>query len=349
MHIPDGYLGPQTYLASWGLMVPVWAWASKKVRQALRQREAPLMALGAAFTFVIMMFNIPVPGGTTGHAVGSVLVAILLGPWAAVVAVSVSLSVQALIFGDGGITALGANCLNMAVIMPFAGWWTYRLLAGGSAPASRRRAFAAAAGGYVGLNAAALSTAFMFGIQPALAHDAAGRALYCPFPLSVALPAMMAEHLFLFGIVEAIVTGAVVAYVGRTEPLLLAPPPLADAPSAPTPLRKKLLLGLIALALLAPLGLALPEWAGAGEAWGEWGGEKVQGLAGYVPAGLARLEALWRAPMPDYSPPTAQEPSLSTSSLWYVVSALLGIALVGGFAAGLRWLLTRRAKYGSAR
>ena len=347
MHIPDGYLGPQTYLASYGVMVPLWAWASQKVRAGLRQREIPLMALGAAFTFVIMMFNVPVPGGTTGHAVGGVLVAILLGPWAAVVAVSVSLAVQALLFGDGGITTLGANCLNMAVIMPVAGWWTYRIMAGGSAPSSRRRAVAAAAGGYVGLNAAALSTAIMFGVQPAIAHDASGRALYCPFSLNVALPAMAVEHLLFFGIVEAVVTGAVVAYIGRTEPSLLVRRATVSQPER-SPRWKKLLLGLLALALLTPLGLALPQWAGAGEAWGEWGGDRLTEMAGHVPAGLARLEALWHAPMPDYAPAGGGEAPLAVSSLWYLLSALLGIGLVGGLAAGVWWLVGRRGKYGSA-
>jgi cobalt/nickel transport system permease protein len=346
MHIPDGYLGPQTYLASYGVMAPLWALASRKVRGTLHQREIPFMALGAAFTFVIMMFNVPIPGGTTGHAVGAVLVAILLGPWAAVVAVSVSLAVQALIFGDGGITALAANCLNMAVIMPFAGWWTYRALAGGAPPGSRRRTLAAAAGGYVGLNAAALSAAVMFGIQPALAHDAAGRALYCPFSLDVALPAMMVEHLFLFGLVEAVVTGLVVAYLGRTEPELLLPRQAAGSMEASPALWKKLLLGLVALALLTPLGLALPELAGAGEAWGEWGGERLGEVAGYLPAGLERLESLWHAPMPDYSPPGTAEASLPALSLWYVLSALLGIGVAGGLAAGVRWLLGRGRKIG---
>ena len=180
-----------------------------------------MLALGAAFSFVIMMFNVPIPGGTTGHAVGAVLVAVLLGPWAACIAVSVALVVQALLFGDGGITAIGANCLNMAVIMPFLGYGAYRLVAGKSEAKSRRRWLGAAVGGYIGLNAAALATAVEFGIQPMIAHDAAGRALYGPYPLKIAIPAMAIEHLLLFGFVEAVVTGLVLAYIQRTEPSLL--------------------------------------------------------------------------------------------------------------------------------
>ena len=230
MHIPDGYLGPQTYVATYAVMVPIWAVASRKLSQSLKSRQVPLLALGSAFSFVIMMFNIPIPGGTTGHAVGAVLVAVLLGPWAACVAVSIALVVQALMFGDGGVTAFGANCLNMAVIMPFLGWGAYRLIAGASPAASRRRAFAAAAGGYVGINASAIGTALMLGLQPLLAHDSSGHALFAPYPLQVALPVMAMEHLLVFGWVEALVTGLVVAYLQRHAPSLIpsAHPPAGE-------------------------------------------------------------------------------------------------------------------------
>jgi len=221
MHIPDGYLGPPTYVAAYAVAAPFWAAASRKLNRTLRQRQVPLLALGAAFSFVIMMFNVPIPGGTTGHAVGAVLVAILLGPWAACVAVSIALILQAFIFGDGGITCIGANCLNMAVILPFTGYGVYRLIAGRSDARSSRRWIGAAVGGYVGLNLAALAAGTMFGIQPLIAHDAAGRALYAPYPLQVAVPAMALEHLLVFGVVEAVVTGLVVMYLQRSDPSLL--------------------------------------------------------------------------------------------------------------------------------
>ena len=179
------------------------------------------MALGAAFSFVIMMFNVPIPGGTTGHAVGGALVAVLLGPWAACVAVSVAVILQAFIFGDGGVTAIGANCLNMAVILPFVAYGVYWLIAGKSDAKSPRRWIGAAIGGYIGINVAALSAGIMFGIQPLLAHDAAGHALYAPYPLQVAVPAMLLEHMLVFGIIEALVTGLVVMYLQRADSSLL--------------------------------------------------------------------------------------------------------------------------------
>ena len=107
MHIPDGYLSPSTCLTLGAAMVPVWAVAAKKVKVRVQSRQVPLMAMGAAFSFVIMMYNIPLPGGTSGHAVGGALLAVVLGPWAACICVSVALVIQALLFGDGG--GLGAG------------------------------------------------------------------------------------------------------------------------------------------------------------------------------------------------------------------------------------------------
>jgi len=128
MHIPDGYLGPLTYGVMYAVTVPFWAVASWKMNRTLKAKQAPYLAIGAAFSFVIMMFNIPIFGGTTGHATGATLIAILIGPWAGVIAVSVALIIQALLFGDGGITAIGANCFNMAIAGVFVGYGVYRLL-----------------------------------------------------------------------------------------------------------------------------------------------------------------------------------------------------------------------------
>ncbi len=221
MHIPDGYLSPQTYVPFSAAMVPYLAVAARKVRQTVRSRNVPLLAMGAAFSFVIMMFNIPIPGGTTGHAVGAVIVAILLGPWAACVAVSIALIIQALMFGDGGITAMGANCFNMAVVMPFVGYYTYRLISGNSAITSPRRLLAGGVAGYLGLNMAALFTGIEFGIQPLIAAAPDGRPLYAPYPLELAVPVMAIEHLVLFGFVEAVVTALVIRYLQKADSRLL--------------------------------------------------------------------------------------------------------------------------------
>ena len=221
MHIPDGYLGPATSGFFCLLMLPLWAAAAKIVKKTLKTRQVPLLAIGAAFSFVIMMFNVPIPGGSTGHAVGGVLVAILLGPWAAMIAVTVALVVQALLFGDGGVTAIGANCFNMAVVMPFAGYGVYRLVGAGASQDSGRRVVAAFVSGYLGINAAALLAGVEFGLQPLLHHTADGQALYCPYGLKVAVTTMAGEHLLVFGWVEAVVTALVIKYLQKQAPELL--------------------------------------------------------------------------------------------------------------------------------
>jgi cobalt/nickel transport system permease protein len=221
MHIPDGYLGPVTCGVFYAVMLPVWSLASRVVGKTLKARQVPMLAIGAAFSFVIMMFNVPIPGGSSGHAVGAVLAAILLGPWAACIAVTVALAVQALLFGDGGITTLGANCFNMAFIEVFAGYYLYKLISGSSPVTSGRRVIAAGIAGYAALNIAAASTALMFGLQPLLHKTANGASLYCPYGLNVALPVMLGEHLLIFGWVEAIVTLLVVRYLQKQDPSLL--------------------------------------------------------------------------------------------------------------------------------
>ncbi|MHB1455297.1 MAG: cobalt transporter CbiM [Armatimonadota bacterium] len=221
MHIPDGYLGPQTYLTAYAVTAPFWIAAVRNLNKTLRSKNVPKLALGAAFSFVIMMFNVPIIGGTTGHAVGAVLVAILMGPYAACIAVSLALIAQAFIFGDGGITCIGANCFNMAVVMPFVGYGVYRLIAGKADLKSKRQWIGAAVGGYIGINTAAFVAAVMFGLQPLISHNAAGEPLYAPYPLNVTIPAMVGEHMLVFGIVEAIVTGLVVIYLQKTDTSML--------------------------------------------------------------------------------------------------------------------------------
>lgn len=221
MHIPDGYLGPYTYIALWIIMVPIWYYAGKRLSTELRSRQVPLLAMAAAFSFVIMMFNLPIPGGSTGHAVGGAIVGIVLGPWAAVIAISVALVLQALMFGDGGITAIAANCFNMAVVMPFVAFYSYKLISGNTEITSSRRVIAAAIAGYLSLTFAAGFTGFEFGIQPLLHHDASGVPLYMPYGLNVALPAMLIEHVFGFAILEALITALIFGYIQRTDTSLL--------------------------------------------------------------------------------------------------------------------------------
>jgi cobalt/nickel transport system permease protein len=217
VHIPDGYLSPIISVGIGAVTVPGWAIATRRVQKVLTTRTVPLLAIFAALSFTIMMFNVPVPGGTTAHGVGGTLAAIVLGPWAAVIAVSVALIIQALFFGDGGILAIFANCLNMGFILPFVGYAVYRVLAGRSAVLSNRRVWAAGIGAYVGITMAALAVGIELGIQPLLFNEN-GHALYSPYGLSEAVPAMLASHALGASIVEALITAFGVAYLQQRHP-----------------------------------------------------------------------------------------------------------------------------------
>jgi cobalt/nickel transport system permease protein len=302
---------------------PFWVVAVRRVRKALTRRTVPALALFSAFAFVLMMFNIPLPGGTTGHAVGGTLLAIILGPWTAVIGVSVVLAIQALLFGDGGLTAFGANCFNMAVVLPWVGYFIYKLISGSSDVSSKRRLVAAIAGSYIAIIVAALITGIELGVQPAMFHAADGTPLYAPYGLELALPAMAIGHLAVAGPVEAIVTGLVFFYLQKSHSALLIEP---EGPRQEGKLWIVLSAALIVLAFATPLGLLA-----AGTAWGEWGADELKGTLGYVPQGLQGMADFWKAPLPDYG-----IPGLGNVA-GYIISALVGLAVVGA----LVWMLAR--------
>jgi cobalt/nickel transport system permease protein len=366
MHIPDGYLSPATCTALYASSAPFWYVAMQRVKKTLHTRLVPLLSLFAAFSFVIMMFNLPLPGGTTGHAVGIGLAAVVLGPWAAMLAVSVAIVIQALFFGDGGITAIGANCFNMAIVGALVSYAVYRVLAGRSTILSFRRVAAAGLAGYAAINVSALLAAIEFGIQPLLYRDATGAPLYCPYPLSVAIPAMMLGHLTIAGLAELVVSAGVVAFIQKSDPSLLKSTagrgvslaePTACAgshspqqggagglagsfgPTARPAARslRPLWVGLCLLMILTPLGILA-----AGSAWGEWLAPDYSNPAVrrqiaqssfqqpaplHAPEGLERLSSLWTAPFVRYAPP-------------YVTSAAFGYLLSAMFGAGLVMLVT---------
>lgn len=327
MHIPDGYLGLQTTIPGFVAMAPAWVTALKKVREKFEKKNIPTLALCSAFSFLVMMFNVPVAGGSSAHAVGAVLIAILLGPWSATVCVSTALLIQALVFGDGGILAYGVNCLNMALIMPFSGYYLYRLLAGKSKVGSPRNVAATFLGSYFGLNLAALCASVEFGIQPLLFRDAAGRPMFCPYPLSVSVPAMMSAHLLAAGPLEGIITAAAVVYIAKAVPQFFLEHRISAPPdsSVKEPFFRQyrgILIPILVMAVLTPLGLLA-----SGTAWGEWGTEEIKKTFGYIPQGLAALSDRWNALMPDYSVPSFGDGQFG-STAGYLLSAAVGVALI---------------------
>jgi cobalt/nickel transport system permease protein len=316
MHIPDGYLSPATAGTLYAAAAPFWYIASRKTKAVLSGRLVPLMALLSAFCFVIQMINVPLPGGTTGHAVGASLAAIILTPWPAVVAVSIALIIQALFFGDGGITAIGANCLNMAVIQVFVAYYIYRTI---SARSARGQRVAAGIAAYLSMIVSGFVAAVELGIQPALAHAADGTPLYAPYSLSITLPAVVGGHL-LAGIAEAIVTAGTIAFLQHSAPELLNVVTRRQDDLLPgfwARMRLAWIL-LACLVFLTPLGLLAP-----GTAWGEWTAEQLRDTGlNFVPQGMQKWESFWQAAFSDYAIPGLGEQT------GYVVSALLGIALI---------------------
>ncbi|MGO9181222.1 MAG: cobalt transporter CbiM [Candidatus Limnocylindrales bacterium] len=264
MHIPDGYLSPIVSVGLGVITVPTWAMATRRIKQVLNNRTVPLLAIFAAMSFTIMMFNVPVPGGTTAHGVGGTLIAIVLGPWAAVIAVSVALVIQALFFGDGGVLAIFTNCLNMAIILPFVGYFTYRLISGRAPILSTRRVWAAAIGSYVGITVAAFCVGVELGIEP-IFFTQNGHPLYSPYTLQQAIPAMVAAHAFGASIVEALITGLGVAYFQQRHPEYLtslrsvfAPDAVAAGEVSSRPLWQVILgAGIAAIVAMAALGLII--------------------------------------------------------------------------------------------
>lgn len=315
MHIPENYLSPTTCAVMAVAMVPVWVHAVKKVKDEMPKDKLPMLGVGAAFSFLAMMFNVPLIGGTTGHAVGGTLIALLFGPNAACIGVSVALLIQAVIFGDGGILSFGANCFNMAFVLPYVGYYLYKLISG-KQENKLRKYVGAGVGSYIGLNLAAFLTSIEFGIQPLLFSDAAGNAMYCPYGLNISIPAMMIPHLAVAGLVEAAFTVAVFAFVNKTSPTLVSENSASNKKNIPV-------FALIAALVAAtPLGLLA-----TGTAWGEWGADEIAEIAetgsalGYTPSGLANgwsLESI----IPDYAIEGMNE------VVAYILSAILGVALL---------------------
>jgi cobalt/nickel transport system permease protein len=343
MHIPDGYLSPATCAALYASSAPFWYVALRRLKRWLSTRFIPLLSVFAAFSFLVMMFNLPLPGGTTGHALGVAIATIVLGPWASILAISIALLIQALFFGDGGITTLGANCFNMAIVGSLVAYVVYRVLAGRAAITSSRRVVAAALAGYTAINTSAFCAAVELGIQPLLFRDASGAPLYAPYPLSIAIPAMMIGHLSFAGLAELVLSGGVVAYLQRANPSLLkltAPGTIPGDEELPHVVRqgarstmRPLWTALALLLALTPLGILA-----GGAAWGEWGARDFSEAAArrriaaasrnlapppQVPQGLKRLYALWTAPFPQYAPSFVRRPALG-----YLLSAMFGSGVI---------------------
>ena len=312
MHIPDNYLSPASCAVLAVAAAPVVGLSITKVKAQLKENKelAPMLGIAASLSFLLMMFNVPIPGGTTAHAVGGVLLSILIGPYAASLALSVALLLQALLFGDGGILALGANIFNMAIAMPFVGYAVYHFFR-----KQNHETAGVLVGSYVGINVAAFLTAIELGIQPIIATQG-GEPLYNPYGLAVTIPAMMVTHLTIAGAVEVFFTYVIYRFVKQVAPQELYTPTSVNT----TSFVKKIRYVLIALVVLSPLGL-LAE----GTAFGEWSADELAEMMTNVPAGIENgfsFEALFS----DYTIPGT---NIAVGYILSAITALLVFYILG--------------------
>jgi cobalt/nickel transport system permease protein len=305
MHIPDGFLDARTLVTAAGLSAVGLAVALRAVRRNLPPRRVPLLGLAAAFVFAAQMLNFPVAAGTSGHLIGAALASVLLGPAAAVVAMTAVLLLQSLMFADGGITALGANLLNLALIAPLVAHGVYvvvRRLAGGDL---RGTLLATGFAAWCSTLAAALACAAQLAASGVVAMD-------------TALAAMGGVHMVI-GLGEAVITMMIVAVVARSRPELLAPAATTTSSTRQATLAYGATAAIGLMILLAPFASSLPD-----------GLEHVAERLGFA----GRAVAAQPAPLPDYTllPLADASPWLAT-----VVAGACG-ALV---AFGVAWFVAR--------
>jgi cobalt/nickel transport system permease protein len=206
MHIPDGFLSTTTWVSAWTVSAGGLGCCLRTAGRAMQDRMVPLMGVLSAFIFAAQMINFPVMGGTSGHLLGGVLAAVLLGPWAGAVVIACVLIFQCLVFQDGGLTSLGANILNMALVGTVGGYFLYRLVT-------------KLLGGQKGIVTGAVLAAW-FSVVAAASLCALELAISGTSPLGLVLPAMVVVHAVI-GIGEGMVTGLIVSFILKTRPDLI--------------------------------------------------------------------------------------------------------------------------------
>ena len=208
MHIPDGLIAPQVYLAAYAAAAPAWAYAVRKVARDFDETLIPRLAVLTALAFVLTTVMIPLPGGTSGHIIGVGLLALAFGIWPAFLAYSLVLVLQSLLFGAGGITVLAINALTLGLTGAAVTVGVHRLLVGW------RRSVAVVAGVWCGVVVSAVLVALVLGIQPLMGSDASGQPLFFPFGPAVTLPVIVIPHLVI-GAGEAVLTWMVLSVTDR--------------------------------------------------------------------------------------------------------------------------------------
>ncbi|MBM3151754.1 MAG: cobalamin biosynthesis protein CbiM [Chloroflexi bacterium] len=306
MHIPDGFLSILVSVVLWGVTVPVVAYAIRRVSKDLGERQAPLMGVLAAAIFAGQMLNFAVAGGTSGHLMGAALATILLGPWAAIIVMTTVVGVQALIFQDGGLLALGANIFNMGIIGVIVSYWVYRTfqrLAGG-------RKWGVFTGGFLAAWLSIVAAALAVALQLAISGIS---------PANIAIPAMGGIHI-LIGLGEGLITLGALAflYAARRDLLHIG----EAAPKGGTAVWIGGLVIAAILAIASPLASAHPDGL-------EWVAEQK----GFLDTAQGPLYNI----IPDYV-----FPGISNEAFATIVAGLIGVLIVFGVTLSVGYM--RRKK-----
>ncbi|MBI5567555.1 MAG: energy-coupling factor ABC transporter permease [Chloroflexi bacterium] len=310
MHIPDGFLSAPVSLVLWALSLIVIAYALRRANKDLGEKQVPVMGVLAAAIFAGQMLNFAVAGGTSGHLLGAAIATILLGPWAAVLVMTTVVSVQALIFQDGGILALGGNLFNMAVIGVFVAYFVYRTV--------QRLSGGQKWGVFVGGVLAAWSSIFIASLAAALQLSLSGTS-----PANISIPAMGGIHAII-GVGEALITLGALAFLHATRRDLLKIDG-AQAKSGGLVWVGGLAIAVL-LAIASPLASSHPDGL-------EWVAER-QGF-------LQNAQAPTYEIIPDYVLPGVPDEALAT-----ILAGIVGVVIVFGVALLIAY--TRRNRQPTA-
>ncbi len=301
MHIPDGFLSTLVSVILWVVSAIAVAYALRRVGKDLGERQVPLMGVLAAAIFAGQMLNFSVTGGTSGHLLGAALATILLGPWAAVIVLTSVVSIQALIFQDGGLLALGANLFNMAVIGVTVSYFVYTSIQ----KLARGKSWGVFAGGFAAAWLSIVVAALACALELALSGTS---------PANISVPAMGGIHM-LIGVGEGLITVGALAFLYAARRDLLHMGETAPKGSAAVWIFG---LGIAALlAILSPLASAHPDGL-------EWVAEQK----GFLETGRAPLYNI----IPDYI-----FPGISNRALATIAAGVIGALIVFGVALGVAY------------
>lgn len=300
LHIPDGFLSLPIAIIFWAFTIGLVVLSVQRTQEELGERQIPLMGIMAAFIFAAQMINFPVAGGTSGHLLGGVLAAVVLGPWAGILVMTSVIVLQALLFQDGGLLVMGANIFNMGLLTALIGYGFYRSVMGRSLSV---RLGVVGLAAWLSVMAGALATALQLWLSGTS-------------PLAIVMPAMLGVHA-LIGIGEALITVAALAFIHQTRPDLLDTDP-AQAKGGYGWMVAGLGIALVVV-LFSPLASAYPD-----------GLERVAEDIGFIEQGA---EAPYQA-LPDYTIPFLGESGLST-----ILAGAIGAVIVAALAVGVGQLL----------